>query len=103
MRVMMKVTIPVDAGNEAVRNGSLASTMKAMLEDLRPESVYFTAVDGQRTGFIVLQMQESNEMVRAAEPWFLAFDADVEFHLAMTPEDLGKAGPYLEAAAKKFG
>jgi hypothetical protein len=26
------------------------------------------------------------------EPWYLAFNADVEFRIAMTPEDLKKAG-----------
>lgn len=27
-----------------------------------------------------------------SEPWFLAFNADVEFRIVMTPEDLRKAG-----------
>ena len=26
------------------------------------------------------------------EPWYLAFNADVEFRIAMTPEDLKKTG-----------
>ena len=27
-----------------------------------------------------------------SEPWFLAFNANIEFRIVMTPEDLGKAG-----------
>ena len=34
------------------------------------------------------------------EPWFLAFNADVEFHVVMTPDDLGRAG--LDALGKKW-
>jgi hypothetical protein len=42
-------------------------------------------------------------MVSVAEPWFLAFNASVEYHPAMTPEDLQKAGPDLARAAKTYG
>jgi hypothetical protein len=39
-------------------------------------------------------------MPRLAEPWFLNFDATVEFLPAMTPADLQKAG--LAEIAKKW-
>jgi hypothetical protein len=35
-----------------------------------------------------------------AEPWFLYFNADVEIRVAMTPEDLQKAG--LEKLEQKL-
>jgi hypothetical protein len=35
-----------------------------------------------------------------AEPFFLSFNAEVRFHIAMTPEDLGRAG--LEALGKRY-
>jgi hypothetical protein len=103
MRVMMKVTIPAEAGNAAVRSGTLGSTIKGILEELHPEAVYFTDYDGQRTGFMFLDMKDNNDVIRAAEPWFLAFDADVEIKLVMSPEDLMKGEPYLKAAAQKYG
>jgi hypothetical protein len=37
-----------------------------------------------------------------AEPWFLAFDAHVEFHPAMNLEDLKNAGPGIERAVKNY-
>jgi len=36
-----------------------------------------------------------------AEPFFLLFNASVEFHVVMTPDDLAKAG--LDAIGKKWG
>jgi hypothetical protein len=37
-----------------------------------------------------------------AEPWFLAFNASVEIHPVMVPDDLAKAGNSIEAAVKKY-
>ena len=35
-----------------------------------------------------------------AEPWFLTFNANVEFRVAMTPDDLSRSN--LEALGKKW-
>ena len=35
-----------------------------------------------------------------AEPWFPTFNAEVEFQIAMTPEDLSRAS--LDALGKKW-
>lgn len=45
-------------------------------------------------------MSDTSEMPRFAEPWFLHFDASVEFLPAMTPQDLQRAG--LDELAKKW-
>jgi hypothetical protein len=103
MRFLIKVSIPNEAGNKAIRDGTLAKTIGRALDELKPEAVYFTAIDGQRTAFIVADMKDAHQMVFVAEPWFLAFNASVELHPVMTPEDLQRAGPDMERAAKTYG
>jgi hypothetical protein len=102
MRFLLKVTLPVEAGNAAVKAGKLGSTIQAILADIKPEAVYFTDTEGQRTGFIFLDIQDNSQIPAIAEPWFLAFDADVEFHPVMLPSDLAKAAPAMEQAVKKY-
>jgi hypothetical protein len=102
MRFLMKVNIPVEAGNAAARAGKLGTTIKSILADLNPESAYFTDDKGQRTGFIFLDMQDASQIPAIAEPWFLAFNAGIEIHPVMVPEDLSKAGNAIEAAVKKY-
>jgi len=102
MRMMMKVTLPVDAGNAAVRNRSLGTTMQKILADLKPEAAYFAEDNGTRTGYIFFQMNDSSELPAVAEPWFLAFNASITVRPAMTVEDLGKAMPAIERAAKTY-
>lgn len=102
MRIMLKVNIPVEDGNSAAIDGKLGETIQAILEEQKPESVYFTEENGERTGYIFVHMTENSEIPKFAEPWFLAFNAAVEFHPVMIPEDLAKAGPDIARAVKKY-
>jgi hypothetical protein len=102
MRMLLRVSIPVDAGNAAARSGNLGSTIEGILADLKPEAAYFFADDdGQRSGSIVFDMKDSSQIPAVAEPWFLAFGAKVSLRPVMNPQDLAKATSSIDNAAKK--
>jgi hypothetical protein len=104
MRMLLRVSIPVEAGNAAAKNGTLGSTVEQILADLKPEAAYFFADDnGQRAGSIVFDMKDPSQIPAVAEPWFLAFNAKVSLRPIMNPQDLGKAGPSIGKAAKQYG
>ena len=104
MRMLMRVSIPVEAGNAAAKAGTLGSTIEQILADLKPEAAYFFADDdGQRSASIVFDMKDTSQIPAVAEPWFLAFNAKVSLRPIMNPQDLAKAGPSIGEAAKKYG
>ena len=104
MRMLLRVSIPVEAGNAAAKDGTLGSTVERILADLKPEAAYFFADDnGQRSGSIVFNMNDSSEIPAVAEPWFLAFNAKVSFRPIMNPQDLAKAAPSIGKAAAQYG
>ena len=104
MRMLLRVSIPVEAGNAAAKAGTLGSTIEEILADLKPEAAYFLADDsGNRSGSIVFDMKDTSQIPAVAEPWFLAFNAKVSLRPVMSPEDLGKAGPSIGKAVKKYG
>ena len=104
MRMLLRVSIPVEAGNAAAKAGTLGSTVEQILADLKPEAAYFFADDnGHRSGSIVFDMKDTSEIPAVAEPWFLAFNAKVSFRPVMNPQDLAKAGPSIGKAAKQYG
>ncbi len=102
MRFLMKVNIPVESGNAAAKAGKLGTMVQSILADVKAEAAYFTDTNGQRTGFIVLEMQDASEIPAIAEPWFLAFNASIELHPVMLPADLAKASGAIERAVKTY-
>ena len=77
MRFLLKATMPVHAANVRAKEGKLGETIEKICADLKPEACYFLAEDGQRTAFIFLNMDDPSQIPALAEPWFLAFDAQV--------------------------
>jgi hypothetical protein len=102
VRILLKVNIPVDTGNTAVTNNTLPQTIESILSDLKPEAAYFTDDKGMRTAFVICDMQDASQIPAIAEPWFLAFNAHVEFHPVMNVEDLRRASPGIERAVRNY-
>ena len=92
MRMLMKVTLPHEPFNTAVKEGTVEATIKRILEEIKPEAVYFTEEDGTRGGILIVDVASPSQIPSLSEPWFLNFNADCKFRIVMTLDDLGKAG-----------
>ena len=101
MRFLVKISMPVEAGNAAAKEGFKA--IPQILEEQKPEAIYFIAEGGKRTGIMVINMDDASQLPSIAEPWFLALNASIEVTPAMVPEDLQKAGPAIESAVQTYG
>jgi hypothetical protein len=101
MRMMMLVNLPLEPFNTAVRNGTAGPKMKKILDDIKPEAAYFGEREGKRGGILIVNLNSPSEVPKFAEPWFLTFNAEVEFRVVMTPEDLAKSD--LKGLGKKWG
>lgn len=92
MRIMLDILLPHEPFNTLVKNGSAGAKIKTILDDMKPEAVYFSEYDGRRGAIIIVDLADPSKVPSLAEPWFLTFNADVRFRIAMLPEDLEKAG-----------
>jgi len=91
MRTLMYVKIPNAEFNAYARDGSAGARIKKILQEIKPEAAYFTEHAGQRGAILIVDLASPSDVPRLSEPWFLTFNAQVEFRIAMTPDDLEKA------------
>ena len=103
MRYIMSVRIPIDRGNELLKDPQFGQKMNDLVTSVKAEAVYFTTVNGQRGGYIIVNMDDASQLPAIAEPFFLYLHADIDVHPVMLLSDLQKAGPGIGAAAQKWG
>ena len=102
MRFLVRASLPVETANKSMKDGTFSATMQSILADIKPEAAYFTDTNGMRSAYLIVDMQDASQLPAIAEPLFQAFNASIEVHLVMTAEDLGKAAPAIEQAARKY-
>jgi hypothetical protein len=91
MRMMMKVALPNDGANQAIKDGSIGTLMTKFMEDAHPEAAYFATDGGERCAFIFLDLKEVSDMPVLAERFFHGLNARITLQPAMTMQEL-KAG-----------
>ena len=97
MRVMMKVSIPVEAGNKGIKDGLLPKTVMGFVERMKPEACYFGPEDGRRTARFYFDLQDPTMIPTIAEAFFMNLNASIEMSPVMNLDEM-KAG--VEKAMK---
>lgn len=92
MRMIVNVEIPNEPFNNLLRKGAAGKTIQKVLEAVKPEAVFFTEQNGLRGALLIVDVKDASSIPGIAEPFFVSFNASCKFRIAMTPEDLGRAG-----------
>ena len=88
MRTLLKISIPVEKGNEARKSGTLQRVIQSTMEMLKPEAAYFYPEDGKRTCIMVFDMRGSWQLPVIVEPLFQEFGASIHVTPVMNGDDL---------------
>lgn len=93
MRLMLKFTIPVKRGNEAVADGTISQTIEALVQATKADAAYFTLIGGERGGYVFFQERDQARLLHIVEPLFAALDAAIEIVPVLTLGDLKRDLP----------
>ena len=102
MRLMINFTIPLSAGNELVSSGKIGQNFNSLIEQFKPEASYFFAENGQRSGFMVIEMGDSSDLARVAESFWFGLQADISVTPVMNGEDLAKGLGDIDSVVKRY-
>src|SRR4051812_10089665 len=103
MRFLVTAQLPVEAGNNFMKNPSFGEKIQEILGSHKAEHPHFMVRNGQRTCIYFVEMSDAAKIASIAEPWWLMVKANVEIIPVMGPQDLAKATPDVVAAVKKYG
>jgi len=82
--------MPVESGNQAIKDGTLAAVVQRTAERWKPEAMYFATFNGERTAYLVFDLPDSSGIPSFAEPFFTELNAGVELAPVMNGDDLQK-------------
>jgi hypothetical protein len=100
MLIHVRVTVPTEAGNEAIRTGALGRTIEAFAEATQPHSIVFGAEDGRRTMYAVIDLADTADLPRLFEPMFMELGAEIRYVPVMDGEQLKRGlAAAMEAVA----
>ncbi|MCH0538646.1 hypothetical protein I3F58_03535 [Streptomyces sp. MUM 203J] len=88
MRMMLRATMDTGTANDMIKAGQVQGEMKKVLDQMKPEAVYFTADRGKRACTIVFDMDDSSRIPVVCEPLFQSFGAEITVQPCMNLEDL---------------
>jgi hypothetical protein len=100
MKMLLRAKMPNEPFNSLIKSGKAGEKIQAALADMKPEAIYFTEIDGSRGCIAIVDVDKPSSIPAIAEPLFLLFNAEVSFHIVMTPQDLAQAN--LDTIGKKF-
>ena len=100
MEMLMQVKFPHEPFNTLLKEGNASKIIRRILDDLKPESIYFTEQSGTRGAIALIDVAEASRIPSFSEPFFINFNADCEFRIAMSPEDLERSG--LDELGRKW-
>jgi hypothetical protein len=96
MRMLLIAQMDTEKANQAISDDRLPEIMKSVLGQLQPESVYFGAQDGLRTGYIVFDLKNPSDIPGICEPLFKELGTKVHLTPVMSVDELqaglGKVG-----------
>jgi hypothetical protein len=102
MRFMIKFEIPNASGNTALKEGSFGERMQQYLSEIHAESAYFTTINGNRGGYIIVSCDDNASLIAICEPLFMWLNAKVEYSSVMNTDDLRKGNTYIQNAINKW-
>ena len=78
MRFLISARVPTQEANALIQEGRFLQTFQSIIEDLQPEAAHFTAMDGARGAYFVVNVDDPSELAHKTEPLLQGLGAEIQ-------------------------
>lgn len=102
MRILLNVRIPHEPSNTLVREGKAEAIIQDIINELKPESIYFTEQGGTRGAVAIVNIDEPSQIPSYSEPFFWSLMPIVSLELQWLQRTLVKQGltPWVKSGGE---
>jgi hypothetical protein len=90
MKFLLRLHMPTEHGNKTLQDPNFPKKMESVLNQIKPEAVYFSSIDGERGITMIVNLPSADMIATIAEPLWMTFNCKLDFEPLMELADLQK-------------
>jgi hypothetical protein len=90
MRVLLKAHFDTEKGNQLISSGKMGELIQDIVDRVHPEAAYFLPDEGERSAFLVFDLDDTSQIPVITEPLFRDGNATVSYTPVMNLDDVQK-------------
>jgi hypothetical protein len=92
MKFLLRLHMPTEYGNKMLQDPNFPKKLEGVLNQIKPDAVYFSPIDGERGIYMVVNLPSADMIATISEPLWITFNCKLDFEPLMELADLQK-GP----------
>jgi hypothetical protein len=80
--------MPTESGNKLLQDPNFPKKLEGVLNQIKPEAVYFTAIEGERGIYMIVNVPSADMIATIAEPLWMTFNCKLDLQPLMELKDL---------------
>ena len=90
MKFLIRLHMPTESGNRMLQDPNFPKKLEGVLNQIKPEAVYFAPIEGERGIYMVVNIPSADMIAGISEPLWMAFNCKLDFTPVMELSDLQK-------------
>jgi len=90
MKFLVRLHMPTEHGNKMLQDPNFPKKLEGMLNQIKPEAVYFAPIEGERGIYMIVNLASADMIARTFEPLWQILNCKLDVTPVMELSDLQK-------------
>jgi len=90
MKFLVRLHMPTEHGNKMLQDPNFPKKLEGVLNQIKPEAVYFTPIEGERGIYMIVNLPSADMIATIVEPLWMTFNCKLDLTPVMELSDLQK-------------